>query len=93
MMRSQAYKKIECPNCSRRFCRKAAERHIPLCDKIFNKPKPLYRNREKQFLPSLQDSTLPEDEQSKLLILESLIILIKEKDARNNSVKPTSKIM
>ena len=58
MMRSQTYHKIECPHCWRRFWRKAAERHIPLWEKIFNKPKPLFRNKEKQFLPKLNESSV-----------------------------------
>jgi len=77
MMRSQSYFKIKCPHCNRNFCRKAGERHIPVCDKIFSKPKPLFRNKERQFLPSLSKPHVKNDE--------------KERD-RNMSVKPKSKM-
>jgi len=34
---------VPCPNCSRRFNVKAAERHIPICSKIIAKPTMLIR--------------------------------------------------
>lgn len=36
---------IQCPHCSRRFNEKAAERHIPQCQNIINKPKTLARGK------------------------------------------------
>ena len=31
---------IECPNCERKFNKRAAERHIPVCKDIIAKPRP-----------------------------------------------------
>ena len=97
MMRSQTYLKIQCPHCSRKFWRKAGERHIPLWDKIYNKPKPLFRNKENQFLPSLNKSRPVEGTPSlgksfaKFDWPDSCIKLI-DKDPRTHSVKPKSKM-
>mmetsp|Transcript_9781 Transcript_9781/g.10987 ORF Transcript_9781/g.10987 Transcript_9781/m.10987 type:complete len:213 (-) Transcript_9781:94-732(-) len=83
MMRSQAYTKIECPHCSRKFCRKAAERHVPLCDKIHNKPKALFRNREKQFLPELNEKPAEGKSHRTYSVKPKATYLIEEPDNPN----------
>jgi hypothetical protein len=37
--------RVECPHCYRRFAEQVAERHIPRCKNIVNKPKPMVRRR------------------------------------------------
>lgn len=36
--RSSTYSQVPCPHCDRKFSSNAAERHIPICQKVFTKP-------------------------------------------------------
>ena len=45
--RSTLYSSVKCPHCDRMFAEKAALRHIPICEKIIAKPKPLAEKKGK----------------------------------------------
>jgi len=37
--RVSAYAQVACPYCNRKFEKRAAERHLPICEKVWNRPK------------------------------------------------------
>jgi len=43
---------VTCPHCSRQFDRVAADRHIPICAKVENRPKPPPQSRARQVPPT-----------------------------------------
>lgn len=50
--RSTCYSTVPCPHCDRKFSSAAAERHIPVCKSIINKPISLRESKRKR--PSVQ---------------------------------------
>lgn len=47
--RSIAFSQVTCPFCERRFNKRAAERHIPICESLSkNKPNPKDKNNSKK---------------------------------------------
>jgi hypothetical protein len=46
--RSSVYSSIPCPHCDRKFSNKAAERHIPICKSIINKPTTLRKSSKQR---------------------------------------------
>mmetsp|Transcript_27151 Transcript_27151/g.31328 ORF Transcript_27151/g.31328 Transcript_27151/m.31328 type:complete len:194 (-) Transcript_27151:68-649(-) len=57
--RSATYSNVSCPHCERKFSAAAAERHIPVCQNIFHKPKTLRKSSQKSSkvnLPNLSQT-------------------------------------
>ena len=44
--RTSLYSNIQCPNCNRLFNKKAAQRHIGVCQDIVSKPKTLKEKKD-----------------------------------------------